>query len=185
MRRYTLMAGLAALGISLSILAFVVVLGFERDRNRQDFDFKASNMTSALQTELGAHVDAVLSIRSLYSASESISRSEFEIFVRNELTSHPAIQALEWIPRITADDRKDFETSMQSEGFKDFKILERLNRDTLSPAGDRFEYFPVTYIEPYSENEASLGFDLASDPSRYEALKDARDTGEFVATQRV
>ena len=55
----------------------------------------------------------------------------------------------------------------------------------LIPAEERSEYFPVTYLEPYSGNETALGFDLGSNPSRYAALREARDSGNPVATQRI
>ena len=43
----------------------------------------------------------------------------------------------------------------------------------------------MTYVEPYLGNEAALGFVLASNPSRYAALREARDSGNPVATQRI
>ena len=52
-------------------------------------------------------------------------------------------------------------------------------------AGSRPEYFPVYFVEPYATNEAALGFDLATNPARREALTRARDTGDIVATARV
>ena len=41
------------------------------------------------------------------------------------------------------------------------------------------------YLEPYVGNEPALGFDVASDPQRLEALHRVRDTGEPGATGRV
>ena len=53
------------------------------------------------------------------------------------------------------------------------------------PADFREEYFPVYYVEPYQGNEAALGFDLASNPVRLEALNKSRDSGQGVATARI
>ena len=53
------------------------------------------------------------------------------------------------------------------------------------PAAAREEYFPVYFVEPYEGNEIALGFDLASNPTRLEALNKSRDTGEAVATARI
>ena len=52
-------------------------------------------------------------------------------------------------------------------------------------ASQREEYFPVYFIEPYEGNEMALGFDLASNPTRLEALRRSRDTGQTVATARI
>ena len=49
-------------------------------------------------------------------------------------------------------------------------------------AGERPEYFPVFYVEPYKKNATALGFDLASNPVRRQALEFSRDSGEPVAT---
>ena len=52
-------------------------------------------------------------------------------------------------------------------------------------AADRPEYFPVYYLEPLVGNEAALGFDLASSPTRLAALEKARDTGTVVASAKI
>ena len=41
------------------------------------------------------------------------------------------------------------------------------------------------FVEPHQGNEAALGFDLASNTARLEALNKARDTGNSVATSRI
>ena len=172
----------------LSVLAFSVVLGSERGRNRQDFEFKSAGKIAALQSEIDSDIAAVRSLQSLYSATESVSRDEFAAFARNEFSTHATrapIQAMEWIPLVTADERDSFEAAVRSEGFKDFTIIERQADGALVPAAERHEYFPVTYIEPFPGNEAAHGFDLASNPSRYAALREARDSGNAVATQRI
>ena len=52
-------------------------------------------------------------------------------------------------------------------------------------AGERDEYFPVYYVEPLERNKRAVGFDLASNEARLEALVSSRDSGEMVATGRI
>ena len=52
-------------------------------------------------------------------------------------------------------------------------------------AGERKDYYPVFYVEPLKGNERALGFDLASDAIRLEALQRAASTGQMVATARI
>jgi PAS domain S-box-containing protein len=52
-------------------------------------------------------------------------------------------------------------------------------------AGDREEYFPVFFVEPFAGNEKALGYDVASNAVRLEALQRAASTGRMVATRRV
>ena len=47
----------------------------------------------------------------------------------------------------------------------------------IKPAGERPEYFVITYIEPLHANKSALGFDLAADAERMALLERARDTG--------
>ena len=65
------------------------------------------------------------------------------------------------------------------------QFTERLPQGQLARAGDRDEYFPVFFVEPLEGNEKALGFDLASDPVRNEALWRSVATGSLVATGRV
>jgi signal transduction histidine kinase len=52
-------------------------------------------------------------------------------------------------------------------------------------AGERLNYFPVEYVEPVRGNEKALGFDLASNPARREALEAAARLGQLSATARI
>ncbi|MGA2034993.1 MAG: CHASE domain-containing protein, partial [Thermoguttaceae bacterium] len=52
-------------------------------------------------------------------------------------------------------------------------------------AARRPDYFPVYYLEPRRGNEAAIGYDLASNRTRLEALRRAMDSGEAAATARI
>ena len=96
-----------------------------------------------------------------------------------------SIQALEWIPRVSEDQRQSFERTISAETGAQFEIRERNASGELEAPASRAEYFPVTLVEPLAGNEAAVGFDLASNPARLAALEIARDSGEGVATQRI
>ena len=51
------------------------------------------------------------------------------------------------------------------------------------PARRRDEHVPVYYLEPLSGNEQALGYDIASEDARREALVEARESGQAVATR--
>jgi PAS domain S-box-containing protein len=67
----------------------------------------------------------------------------------------------------------------------DFHIKELLGPGRMVPAGNRDEYFPVHFVVPMEGNEAALGFDLASDATRREALEASRETGKMHATAAI
>ena len=55
----------------------------------------------------------------------------------------------------------------------------------LTVARERSRYVPVTYITPMQGNQAALGFDLASEPTRRAAVEQAERTGLPVASGRI
>ena len=66
--------------------------------------------------------------------------------------------------------------------YPNFRITERQKQGVMVPAAPRDEYFPVYLVSPYEGNEAALGFDLASNPIRLQALDSARASGDMIAT---
>ena len=184
-RRYLFVVFVVCLGVALSAAAFVE----ERTRQEQlvwsDFEQDAKARIFECQKMIAANFEVLCSTRSFYAASHFVDRDEFRTFVTPALSHHPGIQALEWIPRVPVSQRADHEEAARHEGYPEYQILERETQGTMVRAALRDEYFPVYYVEPYEGNEAALGFDLASNPTRLAALNQSRDTGQAVATGRI
>ena len=158
---------------------------FEADRIHHEYEEPAARHVTAIDRAINHYIDVVHSISALYAASAHVSRDQFTAFVERSMRVNPGFQALEWIPRVTASQRAAYEAQARDDGFGDFRISERSAGGELVAAAVRDEYYPVYYVEPYQGNERALGFDLASNPARREALERARDTGQPVATQRI
>jgi len=183
--RYLPLVLVACVGIGLSVLSFSIVAGWEQSRTETGFARAGESRVSALRRGLDQHLLELEAIGALYGATEEVDRREFHEFVRPFLARRSGIQALEWIPRIPDAQRAAYEEAARKEGFAEFRITERVAQGKMVRAARRDEYFPVYYVEPYKGNETALGFDLASDPTRLEALGRARDTGEMVASTRI
>ena len=183
--QYVFVLLVACLGLALSVVVFRTVRASEQHKLKDHFEETARDRALALERSIDASVDVLQNIRSLYGASMVVEREEFRSFVAHALTENPDIQALEWIPRVSASQRATYEELASKDGFPQFQIVERQAQGTMVPAAAREEYFPVYFVEPHEGNEAALGFDLASSPTRLEALDKSRDTGEAVATARI
>lgn len=183
--RYIFLLLVACLGLALSVVAFRAVQASERHGLEDHFEQIARDKALALESSINASVEVLHNIRSLYAASRVVEREEFRSFVARVRKEQPGIQALEWIPRVSASLRAEYEALARSDGFPQFQIVERHAQGAMVPVAAREEYFPVFFVEPYEGNEVALGFDLASNPTRLEALNQARDTGEPVATARI
>src|SRR5581483_10234378 len=79
-------------------------------------------------------------------------------------------------------ERGAWEQRAHDEGFPGFHFTEERDDSTLIPATIRDEYFPVFYLETLQRNAAAFGFDVGSEPRRRQALEQARDTGQVIAT---
>jgi signal transduction histidine kinase len=105
--------------------------------------------------------------------------------VGKSLPRFPGIQALEWIPRVPAEKRSDYEKQGEKDGLYGFKFTEKDTLGNIVPARERDEYYPVYYVEPFEGNQGILGFDLASNRDSRRILDRARDTGQMIAAQQV
>ncbi|MCO6413937.1 MAG: CHASE domain-containing protein [Thiogranum sp.] len=154
------------------LLSVVVAGGLHNEsveQTRRDFERAARDRAMAL--ELGV-VNGLLighSVAGLFAASQEVTREEFAAFSRFILGNTPYIRALQWAPRVMRDERDLFESSGRAT-VADYRLVELTADGRPVPAGQRDEYFPVHFVEPYQGNEAWIGFDLASDAMRAQAL---------------
>lgn len=173
------------LGITLSVAAFFQVRSWEQSEFQNLFEISARNRLAAFHADIVSHQEVVSSLAALFPASENVSREEFRIFVQEQLSTHPDIQALSWNPLIKYSERKLFEEKTRQEGFHNFHITEVDINNLQQIAAARNDYIAIHYVEPYSGNEKAHGFDIASHTGRLAAIKKARDTGQTVITERI
>jgi PAS domain S-box-containing protein len=172
-------------GVLLTAVAFTTRRRMESQHIEADFRRRSSVLASGFQRLLEGRLDALRSLTSFDAASTYVRRVEFQTFAASIRAGLPSIQALEWAPRVTDEDRPEHERSARIEGHPLFQFTERDPQRELVRASRRPEYFPVYFLEPTDGNEAALGFDLASDAARKAAMEKARDTGRMIATERI
>jgi len=172
-------------GSIISISIFYLIQSEENTKIQSVFESNARNRLAALKTDIVRHQEMVNSIAGLFSSSENVTRKEFHAFVKNALSRYPYIQGLSWNPLIKKSEKKRFIDKAHESGIGDFKITELNSDGQKIKAPVRGEYVAVYYIEPYLRNKEAMGFNIASNPARLKALKQARDTGLAVITERI
>jgi signal transduction histidine kinase/sensor domain CHASE-containing protein len=182
LRRQVLITLPLCLSFSLMVILFVEARGWEQKRAELDFAQRADIMVQMLTDNLHRQLDVLYSMRGLYASSPQVDRQAFRSFAQALLARHPGIQALEWSPRVARSKRRIFEAAAEHEGYTHFQITEQNAQHTRVRAGERTEYSPVEYVEPYGGNESALGFDLASEPTQFAALRRALETDRPAAT---
>ena len=183
-RRRILVAVPLTVMLSVTVTSFVYASRWEQNEIARAFDRRADILADAIRKSLDGHLEVLHSIGGLYASSPDVDRRRFRVFVERSLARHPSIQALSWDLRVADAERAAYEEAARQDGYPNFEITEQILPGKLGPAARRDEYATVYYIEPYERNESALGFDVASDPTRLEALTRARDTGEPAATAR-
>jgi diguanylate cyclase (GGDEF)-like protein/PAS domain S-box-containing protein len=172
-------------GIFFAVVAQKAVRTLELNNIKADFSGVAQNHFNALEKEIEKHLEVLRGLHSLFISFEYLSREQFRQYTSDNLSRHPDVQALEWIPRVPHSQRALYEKNAQDYGFQDFQITELGEHNLPVRAGIKDEYFPVYYVEPHAGNEVSLGYDLSSDPTRLQALIKSRDSGLMTATSRI
>jgi len=171
-----------AAGFTFSLVTFFVFSKLENTARENAFENRAANAISAIRARVEANLEIVQSVVSFYGSSKDVTRKEFHAFTTPFLAGYAGIQALEWIPRVRAEERAVYEARARGEGYADFRIMEADAQGRIVPAVERAEYFPVFYAEPSDRNEKALGFDLGSEAVRAQVLKAARDSGVMQAS---
>lgn len=172
-------------GMLMTTVAYQTTIGLEHRRTEMAFEQLASDRVSAVQRAIDQDLRVLHGLNAYFDASSLVERHEFRTYALNVLAHHPGIHALSWVPRVQHADRGLFESNAHSNGLADFTITERDSLGDLHVATRRSEYFPVFYLEPLTQNQAALGFDLASNVARRAALESARDTGGISASSRI
>ena len=175
------------LGITfaMAVTVFVLASRWENNRLKLEFERRALTLVHDLENRLDVYMGVLHSVNGFYLSSDHVNRREFQTFARYLLDPHKGVQALSWNPYISRDQRNAFEAEARRDGFADFAIKERDVNGQVITAPSREGYVAVYYIEPYAGNENALGFNVASNPTRSEALNWARDEAKPAATGRI
>lgn len=163
---------LGLLGILVTWAVFSEVNDLERQRQRDAFSEAARDRLLVIQREVAYSLGVVQDVGGFFDASRRVSRRQFREFVGPALKRNQEVQALLWVPRVTAGERDEFVAWAQG-GFRRFEIKERNADGSLVTAGERLVHFPVLYVQPYSGNKEWLGLDLGTDGDQLEFLNDA------------
>ncbi len=176
-----------ALAVALTIIlpAMLVLLAWrtaldnaDRDaRNR--FEFRAAEIRDAIVGRMLDYEQVLRGTAGLFSASESVTREEWRRYY-DELqlnVFYPGIQGVGYAPQVPGAVRERFIAEVRARGHPGY---------TIQPPGDRADYVPILYLEPFSgRNLRAFGFDMYSDQVRRDAMDRAIEQGRPVLSGKV
>lgn len=178
--------------VLLLILTSLVVVHLRRVEQEElsaDFEIQTTNAFNRLRAQFDVYLETVQSISSLYATGHDLERKRFAAFVARTISQYNGINGLGWNPRVKQSERAAYEQAARDDGLTDFQFRQ-WTPDAATPwtaSDDQWatEYVPAYLLEPYEPNKSAIGIDVASNPTRREALQRARDSGRAVATARI
>lgn len=164
------------LAISL-LLSFFVWMWASRQAAsslRAGMEVASQDMALSIAARIDTYEIVMRGAASLFHAQGAPDRARWSAYTADlEMSSNlPGLQALSYVARIPLDQRDAHVRAVQADGFEKY---------TITPPGDRAEFAPVIYIEPFEgSNLRAFGFDMLSAPERREALQLASASGTTV-----
>ncbi|MEJ2201835.1 MAG: CHASE domain-containing protein, partial [Desulfuromonadaceae bacterium] len=182
-REILVLAMVVLAGLILSCGVCLTVYNVEEAHLRTIFQERSVERYLLFRNRMDHYLAELKGLQRFFASSKDVSRQDFRNFILPLLQEHPDIQALEWFPRIFADQRRAHEEALHVAGVPDYQITEPNDEGVPVRAGHRDVYYPVAYVEPLVGNEAALGFAPGEAlPTRLEAIERARDTGQLAVT---
>jgi signal transduction histidine kinase len=160
-----------AVALLLTGLAYYYVQQNVEAQERARFEETMQATRRTVDRRMDTYIDSTLDGRGLFAASGSVTREEWHEYVAaSDLTRrYPGIQAIAYAERVPLEEREAHVRSVREEGFTSYAVR---------PSGARYEYFPLTYVEPFDGvNRSLFGYDFYSDRINRDAMEQARDTG--------
>ncbi len=159
------------LTLTLTILSTFYVSHATRNGDRLRFLNAVQDTNNSISDRINIYITLLRGTSGLYAADPDITKNKFDQYV-NRLhlqKNYPALQGIGFIQIVNANDKSSFIQMMQNEGNPEF---------TIYPEGERNTYYVVRYLDLRTgQQPISIGYDMAVDPIRLEAIDKARDTG--------
>ncbi len=175
-----LRAGAVGVVVVGTVPSVLIAQGWQATVARQRderLDRTAAVRTATISTALRHYENALQAARSLWIASEEVSREEFRAFANAlELTHrYPGLQSIGWREVVVVADAADFVRQARADGATGF---------TIRPPGRRPAYYVMKYSHPTTLLGSQLGLDARAIPSVLANLERARETGETVISSQ-
>ncbi|MBU1004179.1 MAG: CHASE domain-containing protein [Proteobacteria bacterium] len=175
----------AVVGCMLALSSYFAIKLREDQALEREFRNAAQLRYLNVQNFFSEYLVLLELVRGTFQATDFVSRSEFKLSTDPALKQIKGIQAISWNPRVSSAERSIYRAAARADGFEHFEISDLNASGQLVPAKPQTEYYPAYYVNPLKGNASALGFNLASSPSRFEALQRARDSGTIQVSERV
>lgn len=175
---------LALIGLLFASIVARFIQQSEQRKLKTAFVHAATDDLHAIRTNLVWHLDLLEAVTTFSAASSAVTRQEFSVFVKPMLEKRVGIAAIQWLPRVPAQQRLFYERVLRNDGALPLdqrpRAFTEYNVASLIPARPRPVYYPIYYQEPLSKASLPVGFDIGSEPTLLATLNAAFAQGQRV-----
>ena len=175
--RLSTVAGPLLASCLVVVLVFIAASRNEQRKQETLFQQQGHLIINALNDQLHTITHSLATLRGLFVASQEVTADEFATFVEHVVIRHKGIAALSWNQRVAHAQRQTVEQQLRQEGAP-LGINERNEKKERVSAGARPEYVIVRFMDGVMTDKGALGYDVASNPPRRQALENATDSGQ-------
>jgi signal transduction histidine kinase/CheY-like chemotaxis protein len=164
------------IGLCFTILVYFFFSKLTLEQDKTNFDRMVQQIQDQVRLRIETSITLLRSGTGLFAASDSVEAGEFERFVHQiELDkNYPGVQGIGFSRRFTAAEKASVVAELKRQGVKNFD------------ESSRNEYNAIVYLQPAtSRNQLAIGYDMATEPVRRQAMETARDSGNPAASGRV
>lgn len=144
---------------------------------------QAEQLEGQIHERIIAYEEIARAVSAFIHSSDDVSKEDYKEFISTfRLTDrYPGVQYIAYAPFVSTNDVSSFIESQQQSIDPNYSIS-----PDPSIAGDRDKILPIVFYEPETDtNRAVLGFDVLSEPIRFESIQEAINTGEAQISQNV
>jgi len=169
------------LGFCFTLLVYHYFSKLTLQQDRSTFDRSVQEIQDGVRSRIETSIALLRAGTGLFAASESVEASEFEQFVKQiQLEkNYPGVLGIGFSMHFSANQKDDVITEMHlRQHMSDFHVW--------PDNPPRREYNSILYLQPATApNKHAIGFDMATEEVRRQAMDAARDSGEPTASGRV
>ena len=159
------------IGLSASAAGFFWQRHDLSARAQARFNQQAERIEADVERHLNRPFSGLKGAAGVYAASVSVERAEFRAFVESSKVGldYPGIRGFSFVERVKKGDVDAFVAAQRLDDSPDFSVKTQGQSDVL---------YIVKFMEPAEASRAALGFDMANDPVKRQAIERAIMSGE-------
>jgi CHASE1-domain containing sensor protein len=171
--------------VGISIAVFFSIRSWESAAIESEFQLEAADRTIAIRTAFETQLSLLESVQATFNSVSPVNRREYAKLLTPVRRHAKSIVGVEWVPRVPDSQREAYEKAARRDGLEGFQFTEQNAQKEIVRAARRDEYYPIFYIGPNEVNPVVFGYDLASEPVRLAAVREACDTGKIEGSGRI